>query len=103
MTTQIRPTEAATPALSTEDRAAMTRLADALETLNAQKVLRINASKGRMMWFQFLRGAAFGLGSFLGASVGVSLLITLLAQVEFVPILGDFAGQIIQQIDTDTE
>ena len=76
------------------------RLADALEELNAHKLLRDYSSTWRVMWLNFLRGLAFGLGSVIGATLLVYIVIQTLAQIEFIPILGDWAIQIIDQIET---
>jgi len=70
----------------------------ALETLNQHKFVRLFNSTPKMLWFQFLRGVAFGLGSVVGATIVVSILLTLLAQVEFIPIIGEWTQQIIEEI-----
>lgn len=69
-----------------------------LDKLNKHKFIRLYNSTPKMLWFQFLRGAAFGLGSVLGATLVVSLVISLLAQIEFVPIIGEWANQIIVEV-----
>jgi len=46
-----------------------------------------------------VRGLAFGLGSVLGATILVYITVQILAQIEFIPILGDWAIQLIQQIE----
>ena len=74
------------------------RIRDALETLNGHRFVRINNSPGRMLWFQFMRGLAFGLGSVLGATIVVSILLAVLAQIEFIPIIGEWAKQIMMEI-----
>jgi len=77
------------------------RLAQAIETLNQHKLMQIYASSWRMMWANFLRGLAFGLGSVLGASILVYVTVQILAQIEFIPILGDWAVQIIGEIESN--
>jgi hypothetical protein len=47
-----------------------------------------------MIGFQILRGLAFGLGSVIGATVLVSLLIFLLSNINFIPIIGEWANEI---------
>ena len=74
------------------------RLAAAMETLSRHRFVRIHDSTLRLMWFQFLRGLAFGLGSAVGATALVSFAVLLLSQIEFVPILGDLATEIIDEI-----
>ena len=75
------------------------KLTAELETLNKHRFIRINNSLWRLILFQFTRGLAFGLGSVLGASILVSILVWWLAQFEFIPIIGDFAKQLIDWIE----
>ena len=56
----------------------------------------------RELLLQFLKGAAFGLGSVAGAGIVLSLIIYLLSQIQFVPILGDFIKDILTQIQPPT-
>jgi hypothetical protein len=44
---------------------------------------------------------AFGLGSVLGATFLVYILVQTLSQFEFTPIVGDWAAQSIQQIESN--
>ena len=82
------------------EKTPMDRLADAIEELNDHKLIRDYSSTWRIMWLNFLRGLAFGLGSVIGATLLVYIVIQTLAQIEFIPILGDWAIQIIDQIET---
>ncbi len=83
-----------------EDQAAqIEKLTTELETLNAHRFVRVHNSIPRLLAFQFMRGLAFGLGSVLGASILVSLLVWWLSQFEFIPIIGDFAQQLIEWIE----
>ena len=75
------------------------RLADAMEQLLRHRFVRIHNSTARLIWFQFLRGLAFGFGTVVGASLLVSVVVLMLSQVEFVPILGDLAKQVILEIE----
>ena len=77
------------------------RLAQAIEPLNQHKLMQIYANPWRMMWVNFLRGLAFGLGSVLGATILVYVTVQILAQIEFIPILGDWAAQIIGEIESN--
>ena len=77
------------------------RLAQAIETLNQHKLMQIYANPWRMMWVNFLRGLAFGLGSVLGATILVYITVQILAQIEFIPILGDWDAQIIGEIESN--
>lgn len=55
----------------------------------------------KFLWYSFLKGLLFGLGSVLGASVLVAVVIYLLAQVRLVPIIGDFVQGVIDQIQSE--
>ncbi len=66
--------------------------------MNQHRFIRVQNSVPRLILFQFVRGLAFGLGTVVGASALVSIIVLLLSQVEFIPILGDLATQIIQEI-----
>lgn len=83
---------------STQDQ--LDRLSKELETLNKHRFIRVHNSLWRLILFQFTRGLAFGLGSVLGASILVSIVIWWLSQFEFIPILGDYARQLIDLIET---
>jgi len=69
-----------------------------LERLNSHKFIKVHNSLPRLMWYQFLRGLAMGLGTAVGATFLVSLLLLLLAKIDFIPIIGDWAAQIADQI-----
>ncbi|WP_460273134.1 DUF5665 domain-containing protein [Celeribacter sp. ULVN23_4] len=78
-------------------------LTEELDRLNGHKFIRIHNSKLRMMWFQFLRGLAFGFGSVVGASIVVSIVGFMLNQMEVVPIIGDWAKQLASEIMSETQ
>ena len=74
-----------------------------VKRLNEQRFFRDTESTRRFLFFQFLRGIAFGPGTALGASIVVSFLGFLLAQVDFVPIIGDYAAEIARQLEAEIE
>jgi len=75
------------------------KLTTELETLNKHRFIRVQNSLWRLILFQFTRGLAFGLGSVLGASILVSLVVWWLSQFEFIPIIGDYTKQLIDWIE----
>ena len=81
------------------EKEAQLRLAEAIETLNDHNLMRIYSSSRRIIWTNFLRGLAFGLGSVIGASILVYITVQILAQIEFIPILGDWALRLIPEIE----
>ncbi len=85
--------------MSQEELTAIARLTQEVERLNTHRFVAIHNSVWRLLLFQFSRGLAFGLGSVLGATILVSLLLWWLAQFEFIPIVGDWTRQIIEWIE----
>ena len=83
------------PDLAAEIRALRTEL----ETLNGHRFVRIQNSVPRMLLLALFRGLALGLGTVIGASVLVSFLVYMLAQIEFLPIIGEWATEIARQIE----
>ncbi len=71
-----------------------------LTRFNGHRFLRVQNSFTKLMFFNLARGMAFGLGTVLGASVVLSVFVWSLSQVEFVPIIGDWAAQILEQMKT---
>lgn len=67
--------------------------------LNGHRFVRILNSPWKGIGFQFLRGIAFGLGSVVGATLVVSALGFALSTVNFLPIIGDWASEIANQIE----
>ncbi|MEK7097931.1 MAG: DUF5665 domain-containing protein [Patescibacteria group bacterium] len=69
-----------------------------IRELESEKVFQIVSNPWRLMWYSFLKGLMVGFGSVLGATVMVGVFIYLLSQVEFVPIIGDWVTQILDQV-----
>lgn len=82
------------------ERDTLERVAEGLEILNDHRFVKMHDTWWKPLWFQFLRGLAFGLGSAIGATLLVSMLVWWLSQIEFIPILGGWATEIIDQIET---
>lgn len=66
--------------------------------LNRHNFIRMHNSTTRLIWFNFMRGLAFGLGSVIGATVLVSVLVYLLRGIDFIPIIGDWATEVLSVI-----
>ena len=78
---------------------AMERLTRELEQLNGHRFVRMYNSVWRMIGFQFLRGLAFGLGSVIGATLLVSMLVYWMSQLEFLPYVGEWVTRLLNQIE----
>ncbi|MGH1454036.1 MAG: DUF5665 domain-containing protein [Paracoccaceae bacterium] len=73
-------------------------LTDEVRLLNGHRFVKLHNSVPRLVFFQFMRGLAFGLGSVVGATALVSILAFWLSQIEFLPVVGNWATQIAEMI-----
>lgn len=89
----------ADPATSDDTRRALEALTVQLEKMNEHRYIRAHNSFIRLLFFQFARGVAFGLGTLIGATLLLSVVAWSLAQVEFIPIIGEWAALIAQEIN----
>ncbi|MFK7875549.1 MAG: DUF5665 domain-containing protein [Paracoccaceae bacterium] len=74
-------------------------LTEELRKLNTHRFVRVQNSLWRLVLFQVVRGLAFGLGTVMGATVLVSVIAWWASQFSFIPILGDWLIQIVQQME----
>jgi len=88
------PEDAKTPDLRSE----IADLKQELNRLNTHRFVRIHNSIWRLVAFQFIRGLAFGLGSVIGATILVYFLVYSLSNIDFIPIVGEWAKQIADMI-----
>ncbi len=78
----------------------MRRLREEVALLNGHRFIRVQNSIPRLLAFSFARGLAFGLGTVVGASLLVSVVVYSLSQIDFIPVIGEWASQIADQIQT---
>nr|WP_255599380.1 DUF5665 domain-containing protein [Hasllibacter sp. MH4015] len=67
--------------------------------LRRHRLVQIYQSVPRVMMFRFAAGMAVGLGTVVGATFLLSILVWILSQIEFIPIIGQWATQIAQEIE----
>ena len=72
-----------------------------LARLNGQNVIRIYNRPMRLLGYSFAQGLAFGLGTVLGGGLVLSIVASMLAQIDFVPIIGEWAAEIARQLEED--
>ncbi|CTQ33258.1 DUF5665 domain-containing protein [Jannaschia rubra] len=70
-----------------------------LARMNRNRFIQVHNSIPRLVLFQLYRGIAFGLGTVLGATVVLSVLVWSLSQIDFIPVIGDWASEILQAIE----
>ena len=73
-----------------------------LTFLRNHKMFVIYQSVPRVLMLRFASGMAVGLGTVIGATVLLSLIIWALSQIEFIPIIGDWAVRIATEIEAVT-
>ena len=73
-----------------------------IEVFNAHRFVRVQNSWALMLLQALLRGMAVGLGTVIGASILVSMLLYMLSQIDFLPIIGDWAKEIASEIRVST-
>jgi hypothetical protein len=72
-----------------------------VKRLNEQRYFRYESSFFWVAVWSLARGLFFGLGSALGATILLAFLVRMLGSIDFIPILGDWAEQIIDEIQTN--
>lgn len=68
------------------------------ELLKTNRLLKKYAS----VRFSFLRGIASGFGAFIGATIVITVIVWFLSQLQFVPLIGNFAAQIVTFVKENT-
>ncbi|MEL7259093.1 MAG: DUF5665 domain-containing protein [Pseudomonadota bacterium] len=71
--------------------------------LNQLSFVRIHNSIPKLLSYSFARGLAFGLGTVLGASLLLSAVAWSVSQVEFLPVIGEWAAEIAKQMEAARE
>ena len=75
------------------------RLNEQMDQLLNHPALRMQRSVIAMLWFNLLRGLAFGFGSVFGATILAYVTVQIFAQVDSIPILGDWSTQLIEHTE----
>ncbi len=73
-------------------------IGDELAQLNTHRLIRVYNALPSLLFFMFLKGIAFGLGSVVGATFVVSVLVYILGQFEFLPIIGEWIRALLDVI-----
>lgn len=71
-------------------------LRDLLEKLRLQQYVRALLSLRRIAWVSFFSGILSGLGTAIGATVVLALLLYILSRLEVVPHIGRFISEIVK-------
>ena len=77
----------------------MASLRREVSRLNRHRYIQAHNSIPRLIMFQLYRGLAFGLGTVLGATVILSVLVWSLSQIDFIPVIGDWAKEVLELLE----
>lgn len=95
-----KPKETQMPTVETLSLESEVRaLRQELTFLRQHKMFVIHQKVSRILMFRFAIGMAVGLGTVIGATVLLSIIIWALSQIEFLPIIGEWSAEIARQID----
>jgi hypothetical protein len=78
-------------------------LREELTLLREHRMFVIYQSVPRVLLYRFATGMAVGLGTVIGATVLLSLIVWTLSKIEFVPIIGDWAAEIARSMSEAVE
>lgn len=88
----------ASPAAPDEDP-----LLTEVKRLTSHHFMRKQSSWPRMIWYNVVRGMAFGFGSLIGATVIVYIVIAILSQIvsqiDFIPLLSEWITKILEVVE----
>ncbi|MEO0343979.1 MAG: DUF5665 domain-containing protein [Pseudomonadota bacterium] len=71
-----------------------------LERLEATRFIAMHNSIWQMLWINFLKGVALGLGTVVGATVVLWIIVSVLSQMDFIPVIGQWAARLIEILET---
>ncbi len=74
-------------------------LRHAIEALSRQKFFKMHSSWGRFIMTSLVRGLFVGLGSVIGATLLLYFVIQFLSNIDFIPIIGEWAKEIVNIIN----
>ena len=77
------------------------KLTKEVKNLKNLEFVRVLKHPMKFLVLAFFKGIMVGFGSVLGASVVVGLFVYLMAQISFVPILGDFVEEMVGYIKVE--
>ncbi|MEM9715399.1 MAG: DUF5665 domain-containing protein [Pseudomonadota bacterium] len=84
----------------TDDINQTERLAEAVEKLERSRFIQMHDRIWPLLWVNFLKGMAIGLGTVIGATVVLWMIVSILSQMDFIPILGEWAARLIDILET---
>jgi len=74
-------------------------LTDLVEKLREERYLQIIEDKKKFLWYNFLTGAAKGLGFIIGSTLVLALVLWLLSNLISVPVIGEWIATLMDYIE----
>lgn len=81
----------------------MKDLAKEMRRLKKLDFMRVFAKPWKFMLFALVKGLMVGLGTVLGATILVAVVIYILSKMGEVPLIGDFVESIVEQVETQVD
>lgn len=75
------------------------KLAEAVDELRDEKYLQILDNKRKFLWYNFLTGAAKGLGFVIGSTILLALFLWIASQLLSVPVIGEWVADLINYVE----
>ena len=75
-------------------------LREELTLLRQHKMVILYQSPMRVLFFRLCTGMAVGLGTVIGATLLLSVILWALSTIEFIPIIGEWAVTLADEIET---
>lgn len=86
--------------MTAPEKSDIIQLRDEIAKVRRHKFFRSHNTFAGMLGYNFARGLAFGLGSAVGATFLLSVIVYVLSQVNYIPIIGEWAGLIMREIQS---
>ncbi|MDX9970519.1 MAG: DUF5665 domain-containing protein [Candidatus Gracilibacteria bacterium] len=78
-------------------------LTSEVKNLKHLEFVKVMKKPRKYLFYSFLHGLMVGFGSVLGATVVVAIFVYLLAQISFIPIIGDLVESVLHEIRPSIE
>lgn len=83
------------------DLSQVERLAASMERLEKTRFVAMHDALWQLIWFQFLKGMAFGFGTIIGATALVGFFISFLNFFDFIPFIGGWMDRYADTLQTE--
>jgi len=99
LTKEIRHLAESERSLELELARELKALSKEVKNIRSMEVIKIFRHPWKFLGLSLVKGIMVGFGSVLGATVFLSIFLYLLAQISFVPIVGEFVQEVMGQIE----